>query len=378
MTAAVDRPVVRVAAPSPPRLRAVSVAGLLVAFVAGGVLMADGAGPGRSVPAPGRLPAAAAWPKAQRAEMPGSLKDGSLFTPAVFLGASTAIGTAPTADGRWLRLIVRDAAGGVRQLSRLPARDAPQFDDFAVDGDDVVWTQASDKGPVQIWSVNLRDGTPARRLTADTGNAVFYGNRYDFVFANAQVYWTATPDNPQITEIRSVPLSGGPVTTRTERGEWALSAWPWLTDDPAGQATGTTRLRNMNAGRDIDVRFSGAESATCTPVWCRVMVMNSNGGLAGIDVMHPDGSARRRIAGRGAQAAVTDVAVLDRFEILSEPGPNSDLTGVAGLVVYDVSTGRTVDVCPAANGVFTRNGVLWWSTGDDEATLWHTVDLRTA
>ncbi|MGX6608054.1 hypothetical protein ACWKSP_38935 [Micromonosporaceae bacterium Da 78-11] len=378
MTATIDQPVTSVAAPSPPRRRVVSVAALLVAFIAGGVLLAGGEGRGRSAPVPGRLPAAAAWPKVQRANMPGSLEDGPLFSPTLFLDAGTAVGTAPTADGRWVRLIVRDRDGKVRQLYRLPARDAPQFDDFAVDGDDVVWTQSSDKVPLQIWSVNLRNGAPARLLTSDTGNAVFYGNQFDFVFADARVYWAATPGNPEHTEIRSVPLTGGQVATRTERGEWALSAWPWLTNDAAALATGTTLLRNMTTGRDLDVRFSGTESATCTPAWCRMMVINDNGDLAGIDVMHPDGSARRRIAGSGARATVTDVAVLDRFEILSEPGPNSDLTGVAGLLVYDISTGRTVDVSPAANGAFTCNGVLWWSTGEDEATIWHAIDLRTA
>ena len=94
--------------------------------------------------------------------------------------------------------------------------------------------------------------------------------------------------------------------------------------------------------------------------------------------MRPDGSARRRIAGADASAAVIDVAVLDRFEILSQAGPGSDVTGVTGLRVYDISTGGTVDLSPAANSAFTRAGVLWWSTGSAEATMWHSVDLRTA
>jgi hypothetical protein len=43
-----------------------------------------------------------------------------------------------------------------------------------------------------------------------------------------------------------------------------------------------------------------------------------------------------------------DVALLDRFEVLSETGPDSDLTGTAGLIVYDLLAGRTVDVSAAA------------------------------
>ena len=69
--------------------------------------------------------------------------------------------------------------------------------------------------------------------------------------------------------------------------------------------------------------------------------------------------------------------VLDRFELLSETGPDSDLTGTAGLLIYDLATDRTVDVSPAVDGVFCRGGVLWWATGDQDSLVWHTLDLRT-
>ncbi|MDT5030635.1 MAG: hypothetical protein QOC94_806 [Actinoplanes sp.] len=72
-----------------------------------------------------------------------------------------------------------------------------------------------------------------------------------------------------------------------------------------------------------------------------------------------------------------DVALLDRFEVLSETGPDSDLTGTAGLIVYDLLAGRTVDVSAAAVMAFARGGVLWWSTGDQETLMWHTLNLRT-
>jgi hypothetical protein len=171
-------------------------------------------------------------------------------------------------------------------------------------------------------------------------------------------------------------LTGGRVQVRDVPGEWALSAWPWLTDDDGNQSV-TTRMLNLNTGRQVTVTASGPELLTCSPVWCRAMVMN-NTGLDHIDLVHPDGTARRRIAGGGAKEAVTDVAVLNRFEILSEPGPQSDLTGTAGLLVYDISTGNTVDLSADAESVFTRNGMIWWSTGDEETTLWHSLDLRTA
>jgi hypothetical protein len=140
---------------------------------------------------------------------------------------------------------------------------------------------------------------------------------------------------------------------------------------------GTTRLHDMTTGRQVRVSTSARELASCTPTWCRVMVMNPGGALASIDLMHPDRSGRRRIAGSGAQAVVTDIAVLDRFEILSEPSPDSDLTGTAGLLVYDIATGRTVTLSAAASGVYTHDGILWWSTGETDL-IWHVLDLHTA
>jgi hypothetical protein len=47
------------------------------------------------------------------------------------------------------------------------------------------------------------------------------------------------------------------------------------------------------------------------------------------------------------------------------------------LLVYDIGTRRTVDVSAAVSAAFSRGGVLWWSTGDQDSIVWHTVDLRT-
>lgn len=358
--------------PSQPRGRLAAALSVAAALVAGGVLLvADPPGKAATQPS-ARLTVAEAWPKAQHADIDPALPDGPLFTPQLFLDARTAVGTAPTPDGASVRLLLRDAGGGLRELRRVSLDGNPQFGAFSTAGDDIVWTESADGQPrVRIWHA-LRSGGPARLLTGDTGNAVFYGNQYDLVVADGRVYWTAAPGKgDKSTDIRSVALTGGPVRVRTEPGQWAMSRWPWLVDDAGG------RLRNLATERDVQVSTSGPGQATCGPVWCRVMVMGG-AGLVRIDLMHPDGSARRRVAGGGAQAAVTDVAVLDRFEILAEPGPESDVTGSAGLLVYDVATGRTVQVATAAGGAFTGDGVLWWSTGDQDTIVWHTVDLRTA
>ena len=354
------------------RLRA--LAGLGVALAAGAALLVYA--PDDPPPSPAtRVTAAVAWPGAQRADLPGNLPDGPIYHPGIFLDARTSVGTAPTPDGESERLLVRGADAVIRELRRRPLATNPEFGAFAVSGDDLAWTESADGTKTQIWTAKTTGG-PARRLATDTGNAVFFGSQWDLVLADGRVHWAAAaPEGEEVTEIRSVPLTGGPVTVREEPGTWALTAWPWLTDGGGDQA-GTTRLRNLVANRDTPVESTGAELITCAAAWCRVLVMNGDG-LARIDLMHPDGSARRRIAGSTASAAIVDVAVLDRFEILSETGPDSDLTGTAGLLVYDIRTGRTVDISPAVDGAFSRGGVLWWATGDQDNLIWHALDLRT-
>ena len=331
-----------------------------VALLAGGLPEQ----PAAPVP-PGRATAEQEWPAAARADLPGLAVD-----PLLFLDATTAVGT--VADGDVVRLVV-ERDGIARELRRLPAADEPRFEGLTASGDDLVWAESSGTRPVEIRAAS-RGGGESRLLTTDTGNTLFYGNQSDLVVAEGRVHWVAG-DGEETTQIRSVALTGGPVEVREEKGRWALSAWPWITDE-AGSRSGTVTMRELTTGREVRVPFTGAEFGMCGPAWCRVMVMAGEG-LARIDVMRPDGSDRRRVAGPNTQAAVNDVAVLDRFEILSEPGPNFDLTGAAGLVVHDLRTGRTVTLTAAADLAATKDGMLWWSTGSQEAAVWHTLDLRT-
>ncbi|MEU7901319.1 hypothetical protein [Actinoplanes sp. NPDC049118] len=352
------------------------IAGTAVALAAGAALLAFTPDDEQAAPPTGPVPLATAWPGAQRADIAGNLGDGPIFAPGVFLDARTGVGTAPTPDGTAVRLLVRNADGSIRELRRRPLGSNPEFGNLTVDGEDLAWTESADGVPVEIWTARTTGG-PARRLTTDTGNALFFGSQWDLVIADGEVHWAAAaPEGEKVTEIRSVALAGGAVRSREEPGIWALSAWPWLAENGGEDRSGTTRLRNLAANRDTRVRTTGAELATCGPLWCRVQVMTGDG-QARIDVMHPDGSARQRIAGGSASAAIADVAVLDRFEILSEPGPDSDLNGNAGLLVYDIAAARTVGIGAAVNGAFSRNGVLWWATGDQDTLVWHTVDLRT-
>ncbi|MEV6345330.1 hypothetical protein [Actinoplanes sp. NPDC051851] len=319
---------------------------LVVALLAGGVLLAS------EIPA---APAVPAQPMYDISDLPDLKVD-----PLLFMDRSTAVGVL---DGT--RLVI-ESAGSERELRR-----GGQFDNLTRAGDELLWTESRGEA-LTVWAANLATGAAPRQLTADTGNAIFSGNQYDLVVADGRVHWAAAPnDGDDVTQIRSVALTGGPVETDVEPGQWSLTAWPWITDDAGGAGAG--RLRNLDTTETIDVPTSGAEWSTCSPTWCRVMVMSAAQDLARIDLMHPDGSGRRRIAGPTARAGVDDVAVLDRFEILAEPGPHSDVTGTAALVLFDLRTGRTGTVDPAAGSVFTHDGMLWWQS----ASTWHTLDLRT-
>ncbi|GLY02603.1 MULTISPECIES: hypothetical protein [Actinoplanes] len=344
---------------------------LATALLAAGALLA-GTVPDRE-PAPvaagdERLTAAQAWPSASRADLPDLG-----IEPLLFLDATTAVGTVSDRDA--LRLVIV-ADGRQRELRRLPAGGDARFDTVTASGEDLLWTESTGDRPTEIWTARAHADESPRMITADTGNVLFYGTQYDLVVADGRVHWTAGEGSGS-TQIRSVALTGGAVQVRTEAGQWALTAWPWLTDDAAGGQTGAITMRNLETGSRVAVPVAASEWSMCSPSWCRVMVMDSSGPVR-IDAMRPDGSDRRRVAGPQAQAAVTDVAVLDRFEILSEPGPNADLTGVAGLIVHDLDTGRTVALSAAADLAATRDGMLWWSTGDQETAIWHTLDLRTA
>ncbi|MEV4705067.1 hypothetical protein [Actinoplanes sp. NPDC049316] len=355
------------------RLRGLGGAGLLVALVAGGALLAYPMNDDKPAP-PGRVGLATAWPDAQRAQFPGNVPDGPIYHPLAFLDAHASVGTAAAPDGAHERLVLRAADGSIRELRRRPLESRPEFGTMAVSGDDLVWTESVQGAPAEVWTAKT-SGDGVRRLTRDTGDPVFYGSQWDLVVADGRAWWVAAGEDPQVTQVRSVALTGGPVTVRREHGTWALSAWPWLTDGP-GDQTGTTVLRSLTGNREQRIETTGTELPTCGPSWCRVLVLTT-GGLARIDAMHPDGTSRRRIAGSTASAAVTDVAILDRFEILSEATPASDLTGTEILLVNDLRADRTVVVSVAAAGAFARHGILWWATGDQDSLVWHTLDLRT-
>jgi hypothetical protein len=131
------------------------------------------------------------------------------------------------------------------------------------------------------------------------------------------------------------------------------------------------KLYNPDTGVTVPVVTGPGDAAVCDPTWCRVTVTGA-GGLLGIDMMHPDGSGRQRIAGSTSTPTVADPTLLGRYVPLATDRPDG-----VGLELYDLTSGHTVLLAEHTGNVAGRGGVLWWSTGLGSALTWHALDLAT-
>ncbi|MFG1608118.1 hypothetical protein [Actinoplanes sp. NPDC049265] len=346
---------------------------LVAAVAASSVLVLAPPGSKGSSAAP--LTAGIAWPRAERGSLPATLPDGTAYTPAWFVDARTSIGTAPSRDGAFLRLLLRRSDGSLRQLRRLPVRGNPSFTAVTAAGDVAAWAEGDGGLRPQLWAVNLRDGRPPRRVTADMGEARFYLSEYDLVIADGRVRWVAAGGGNEKTEVRSVALTGGAVRVEAQPGTWQLSAWPWMVDGVTSGG-GATTLKNLATGGAVAVPADPRAVTNCGPHWCRAVSLTEDG--ARIDLMRPDGTSRREVAEGPVETVVADVGPLDRFEVFAETGGNADFSGNVRLMIYDIAGRRAVQVSPDAANVGYRGGVLWWSTGTQDVFLRHSLDLRTA
>lgn len=313
------------------------------------------------------------WPAAKHATINQTLADGTDYEPLIYLSATESVGSARTKDGKALRLLRLPADGKPREIRRVLTEKDPSFPAVALDGTLLVWVESTTHGHEEIWAADVRGG-PARRLTADTGDARFYQSQYDLVTAAGRVYWVAAgPDDT--TQVRSVAVGGGPIDVRVEPGTWSLAGWPWLSNGVVSSA-GTTTLRNLTTGRNVPVPQASRGVTACSPTWCQ-LVSITKAGDSRIQLVHPDGSDPHVVATGNAETAISDVAVLDRFEVFAELTPTSELTGNVQLLMYEIKTRRTVELSPDCFAVAYRAGVLSWSTGTQQSFLRHALDLRT-
>lgn len=313
------------------------------------------------------------WPKASITSVSGRLPDGTAYLPWLYLNADVSVGTAPTPDKAAQRVLLREGTRPPTELHRVPATRFPQFLGFVADDDYVYWAEftASDNGPseTRILRASWKAPQPPITLTTDTGTAVFFNSEHDLVIADGQVHWVANPmTSTPITELRSVPIGGGRVAVRPIEGVYQLSTWPWLRS--AGGVNTPLHLLNPVTGQKVDVSTAVTELVTCSPSWCRCLVKSPTGDVTRFDEMRPDGSNRRRIAGPTASPATSDVGLLDRFEALTQGEGASQ-----SLVLYDIQARTLTMVAENVRVVQARGGLLWWSTGEDNAE-WHVIDLR--
>lgn len=351
-----------------------------------GVLLVLPAPSRSAVPAPGGSAApdggpptlSAVWPHARVFSLPAVFPDGSTYQPQLLLDATTSVGLSTSPDGLRTGLVVAGPSGPPRVLDSVLVNDGGSFDALTPTADRLYWMRtlndAAGHAHVSLWTAGRSSG-PATQVAAEAGAALFDGSSYDLQVAGGRLHWVAATGTADSTELRSVPLAGGPVTVRTLPGAWTMTAWPWLVTAP-GPAGGPVELFNPDTGQRVPVKAPANKSVTCSRTWCRLIA--DNAAQAGeTDLIRPDGSGLTRIGDQNAVAIASDVALLDRFEPLLTALTSVNATTVSRLDLYDIAGRRTVRVEAAATGALAKGDYLWWSTGDNETAAWHAVDLRT-
>jgi hypothetical protein len=360
-------------APAPPRpsrltwRRARPLIALAAALAAAGWLLTvvESSSPPTSVPM--QQAASASPPPA--VSISGKLADGSEYTPLFYADAATSVGTASSA-GADDRLVLRSPAGE-RELRRIARDRYPQFLGFTAADRVLYWAESAalpdGTYETRLWRAPLDGSAPPASLTADTGAAVFFDSEFDLVVAGGRLHWIAAPpDDSARTELRSVALTGGAVTTTSFEGRFRHTSWPWLlsVDEQAPLV-----LANPETGERRTVTRAAAESVVCTPAWCRSMVQAGDRHL--YDVRHPDGTARRRVPG-DLTAITVDSAVAGRYELFTELN-----AGQVRLVAYDLDSSSMRILSPSIGVTSARAGVVWWADRPANPTAWLSIDLRT-
>ena len=312
--------------------------------------------------------------------MPGTLGDGSTYTPAFFLDIETSIGPAVTADGAFVLLLMVPDAGGVHELRRVRAESAPQFFGFTSGRGWVAWAEsaedASGRRATSMWVIGTGLTGAPRRIVADAGDVRQTDSAYDLAIVDGRLHWTAMrPGDEASTELRSVVLDGGDSRNETVPKLWSPVAWPWLMDSTDAVGGGRIVLMNRIDRVTRQISVGPADFPACGATWCRSIVIN-DGGAGQVDLVRVDGTERRRIAGPDVGFPVTDVAVLDRFELLTGLDPASRAVQGRPLMIYDIARDATVTVASDAISVWCTGGFLWWSSGFEDRVSYTAIELR--
>jgi hypothetical protein len=359
---------------------------LLAGLIAVGLALVLPPPPPRAAPAaapagPARL--ADVWPAARVVSFPALLADGSSYVPLDVLDPGHSVGLATSADLTAVSVVVRTGDARARVLRTLRGANRPTVVALTVVNGQIFWletaTVAEGGHATALWRADLAsvDG-PATQLAADASDVLYYGSTYDLQVADGRVYWVAAVGaDRKVSEVRSVPLAGGPVTVRRLDGLYALTVWPWVTSS-AGTRPGDVALLNVNDGERRTVRAGPNEILTCSPNWCRVTTLIDRGKELTFEAERVNGRERQRIGDTALTPQLADVALVDRFEVMASAASANAAGLTQRLWLHDLKQQRAVLLDETASpAVAARGDYLWWSAGDNEAITWQVLDLRT-
>jgi hypothetical protein len=311
--------------------------------------------------------------------LPSVLEDGSSYTVRYVIDADRTLGVAAAPDGSSFDVVVVERERILARVRSLPSSRAPSFDAFISYVGSIHWTETTrvdGTDTTALWAAAVsgtRVGAP-RIVVPDMGFAQLSGSAHDVIVADGRVSWAAASGTDQsATVVRSAPVAGGPVSTRSERtwpGGWRQIDRPWLASTDPGPLV----LLNQDTGERVTVPGSDVTATGCVPDRCRVRVI-SGGDSVRLELMAPDGSDRTAIAGPATFFAAVDPLTLGRYELLSQTG--ADLApGQMRLLLHDVATGTTreVETGPRAQ-VSVRDGWAWWLAGGSNTAVWHALHL---
>ena len=323
------------------------------------------------------------WPSAKVVTIASQLPDGSAFQPLLLLDAATAVGIATSPDLATSRLVIRSGNGAIRTLRPLQGQQGSTVAALTAVADQLYWLELADGGDgkrtTTLWRAGLSGAAsadaPATLLATDSSDLLYYDSAYDLQVVDGTLHWAAASAEGG-GELRSVPIAGGVVNVRKLDRLFALTAWPWVTSS-GGSKPGDVELLNLTSGERRTVPAGASEILTCTPVWCRVTTLVNQGQSLKFEVEHLDGRDRRAIGNTSLTPLNTDVALLDRFEVLASTS-SSNASGYAQkLWLQDLKAGRAVLLDDSVTAtVSSRGSFLWWSTGNNETVSWHILDLR--
>ncbi|GAA2359353.1 hypothetical protein [Dactylosporangium salmoneum] len=339
-----------------------------------------------ALPTPGTPPAGSEapatlsgiWPDARTVDLPATLPDGTTYTPAAVVDRHTVVAQIADADPGTASLALLDPAdlAHPRRLETIPIAGGGSFDAVTVDAGRVYWMSsvADDQGGSRSTLHRADTAGHTVVLTTDTGHATFAGSMHDLQVADGRIWWTATRGTTvPTTDLRSVPLDGGPVTVRPLEGTYHLTGWPWAGDDGIGGQP-VVQL-DLTTGRQRTFTEPPGQDVYCGAVWCRIVVTTQQSTV--VTLRRADGTGQTgRVNTDGEVPVFVDMAALDRFEFFTSPISTQAATTSERLSLYDLTTSRRVGIA-----VSTAEGLngswLWWATGDNETMTWHLLDLTT-